>query len=282
MRATPSRARTVERGAATAFLVGAAAGLGLMVVYWRGGQPQLEGLLIALAFAGVGTGLVLWANGLMNDGPYVEERETLVADPAEAQALRADLERHGVVDRRPLLRRTLLLAAGAIGAAALFPLRSLGPKPGRALLRTAWRPGTRVVTLDGVPVRVSDVPEGGLLTVFPEGAAGSADSQAVMMRAPVELFRLPAERRGWIVDGIVAYSKLCTHAGCPVGLYEADSHQLLCPCHQSAFDVLAAARPLSGPAAWPLPQLPLAADADGVLRSNGDFSEPVGPGWWKV
>jgi ubiquinol-cytochrome c reductase iron-sulfur subunit len=87
---------------------------------------------------------------------------------------------------------------------------------------------------------------------------------------------------GWTVDGIIAFSKVCTHAGCPVGLYEASSRQLLCPCHQSAFDVLAGARPVSGPAAWPLPQLPLTVDDDGVLRATGDFSEPVGPGWWST
>jgi ubiquinol-cytochrome c reductase iron-sulfur subunit len=83
-------------------------------------------------------------------------------------------------------------------------------------------------------------------------------------------------------NGLIAFSKVCTHAGCPVGLYQAETHQLLCPCHQSAFDVLRAARPVSGPAAWPLPQLPLMVAADGTLRAGGDFSEPVGPGWWRA
>ena len=275
------RERTTERAAATAFLVAAAAGVGLMILYWRGGQPQLEGLLIGVAFAGLATGLVLWANGLMHTGPFVEERERLMADPAEAEALRADLERHGL-GRRTLLRRTLVVAGATIGAAALFPIRSLGPKPGRALLQTPWATRPRVVTLDGTPVRVTDVPLDGLLTVFPEGAAGSADGQTVLMRVPADELQLSPERRAWTVNGIIAFSKVCTHAGCPVGLYEASSHQLLCPCHQSAFDVLRGAEPVSGPAAWPLPQLPLTADPDGVLRSTGDFSEPVGPGWWKV
>ncbi len=178
------------------------------------------------------------------------------------------------------MRRTVILAGGAIAAAALFPLRSLGPKPGRTLLRTPWRPNVRVTTLDGEPVRAVDVPLGGLLTVFPEGSPGSSDGQAVLVRVEPGLLELPPDRASWAVDGIVAFSKVCTHAGCPVGLYEADSHQLLCPCHQSAFDVLRGAKPVSGPAAWPLPQLPLVADADGVLRAQGDFSEPVGPGWW--
>ena len=277
----PGRERTIERTAAAAFVVAAAAGIGLMLLYWRGGQPQLEGLLIGIAFAGLATGLVLWANGLMHTPPFVEERETLTADAAEAEALRADLERHGI-QRRTILRRTLLLAGAAIGAALVFPIRSLGPKPGSALLRTPWDQRPRVVTLDGVPVRADDVPLDGLLTVFPEGEPGSPDGQAVMMRVPADQLRLTQERLGWTVDGIIAFSKVCTHAGCPVGLYEASSRQLLCPCHQSAFDVLTGAKPVSGPAAWPLPQLPLAVDADGVLRSTGDFSEPVGPGWWKA
>jgi ubiquinol-cytochrome c reductase iron-sulfur subunit len=276
------RERSIERTAAAAFLVAAASALGLMVLYWRGGQPQLEGLLIGITFAGIAVGLVLWANGLLHGGPYVEQRVTLVAEPDEAAALRADLERNGFLEQRTMLRRTLLVAGAAVGAAALFPLRSLGPKPGRSLLRTAWAPGVRVVTLDGSPVHKADVPVDGLLTVFPEGAVGSADGQAVMVRVDPGQLQLPPERASWTVEGIIAFSKVCTHAGCPVGLYEANSHQLLCPCHQSGFDVVTGATPVSGPAAWPLPQLPLTADPDGTLRATGDFSEPVGPGWWRA
>lgn len=281
MKAAPSRERTIERAAATAFAVAAAAGVGLMVVYWWGGQPQLEGLLLGIAFGGLATGLVLWANGLMHSGPFVEAREQLIADPADAQALRADLERHGI-KRRTVLRRGLAVAGAAIGAALLFPVRSLGPKPGRALLRTSWATKPRVITLDGALVRADDVPLDSLLTAFPEGEPGSSDGQVVMVRVPAGQLRLSPERMGWTVDGIIAFSKVCTHAGCPVGLYEATSRQLLCPCHQSAFDVLEGAKPVSGPAAWPLPQLPLSVDPDGVLRSTGDFSAPVGPGWWKA
>jgi ubiquinol-cytochrome c reductase iron-sulfur subunit len=276
----PPHDRSLERAVVTSFAVTAVAAVALMVVYALGGQPQAEGALLAVAFAGLGVGLVVWANGLLA-GEHTEEREPLVASPAEDAALRDDLERGGVLHRRTLLRRSLLVAAGALGIAALFPLRSLGPRPGKSLLRTPWRPGVRVVTIDGEPVRVDAVPTGGLLTVFPEGDTGSADGQAVLVRVEAGLLRLPPGRDSWTVDGIVAFSKVCTHAGCPVGLYAADRHELLCPCHQSAFDVLRGAKPISGPAAWPLPQLPLAADADGVLRSTGDFSEPVGPGWWK-
>jgi quinol---cytochrome c reductase iron-sulfur subunit len=280
VRSVPRRERSTERAIVASFAVTALAAVALMVVYSLGGQPQAEGALLAAAFVGLGVGLIVWANGLLA-GEHTESREPLVATPEEDAALRADLERGGVLHRRTLLRRSLLVAAGAVGIAALFPLRSLGPRPGKSLLQTRWRGGARVVTEDGEVVKADAVPTGGLLTVFPEGDAGSADGQAVLVRVEPGLLRLPDGRDQWTVNGIVAFSKVCTHAGCPVGLYTADRHELLCPCHQSAFDVLSGARPISGPAAWPLPQLPLAVGADGVLRSTGDFSAPVGPGWWK-
>ena len=116
-------------------------------------------------------------------------------------------------------------------------------------------------------------------TVRPADAP--ADSQAVLMRVTPGLIVPVDGRETWAPEGLIAYSKVCTHAGCPVGLYQPDTHQLLCPCHQSAFDVLNGAKPVVGPAAWPLPQLPLHLDPDGILRARGDFSDPIGPGYWK-
>lgn len=273
---------SAERRVVAGFVVCTGAALGLAVVYWQGGQPQLEGALLALAFAGLGYGLVGWANHLLPPGPDVEARRVLTSRAADRRAVAEDLHRGGVIGRRALLGRALAVALGALGTAALLPIRSLGPGPGRSLLRTSWRAGSRLVTDDGTPVRAADVPFDGLVTVFPEGHAGSADAQAVLVRVPPGLLRLPAGREGWAPEGLVAYSKVCTHAGCPVGLYESQSHQLLCPCHQSAFDVLRGAKPVAGPAAWPLPQLPLRVGADGYLRATGDFPEPVGPGWWRT
>jgi ubiquinol-cytochrome c reductase iron-sulfur subunit len=129
-------------------------------------------------------------------------------------------------------------------------------------------------------VNAIDVPMGGLVTVFPEGAPGSADSQAVLMRVEPNLLQLAADRKDWAPDGYVVYSKICTHAGCPVGLYEAQRHELLCPCHQSTFDVLRGAKPVFGPAAVSLPQLPIEINANGQLVARGDFSDPVGPAFW--
>ena len=272
-----------ERIATVAFVLAALAGAGFAVLFWTDGpRTQLEGLLLAVAFAGIGVGLVVWANRLMPGGDRTEERTTLQATPEERAELDADLDRSELIARRVWLRRSAVAAGGVVGVVVLSPLRSLGPKPGHALTRTAWRGGARVVDESGQLVRAADVPEAGLITVFPEGAVGAADAQTVIVRVDQSLLQLPSDRAGWAPGGLLAYSKVCSHAGCPVGLYEAERHELLCPCHQSSFDVLRGAVPVSGPAAWPLPQLHLVVGDDGVLASAGDFSSPVGPGWWRT
>ena len=272
--------RRAEVAVAVSFLVTAAAAVGLAVVYLNGGQPQLEGVLLAVAFSGLAYGFVTWGQKLMPPGPIVENRHTHGSPAGEVAEMEEDFER-GVVGRRTLILRALTVAGGALGVAALFPIRSLGPSPGNALTTTPWRPGMRLVTDDGTPVLAAEVPLDGLVTVFPEGHAGSADGQAVLMRVHPRQIKPAPGRASWTPDGLVAYSKVCTHAGCPVGLYQADSHTLLCPCHQSAFDVLDHARPVFGPAAVSLPQLPLRLDGDGYVRAQGDFSAPVGPAFWR-
>jgi ubiquinol-cytochrome c reductase iron-sulfur subunit len=273
--------RRAERRVAALFLGSSASAVALAVVYWRGGQPQLEGLLLGLALAGVACGFVIWGNRLLPQGPVVGERHELASPDADVEGAEEDFERGGAITRRKLVIRSLGLAVGGLGVAALFPIRSLGPRPGRALVETPWRPGVRMITDDGRLVRAVDVPVEGLVTVFPEGSPGSADGQAVLIRVAPGLLQPKPGREDWSPGGLVAYSKICTHAGCPVGLYQADSHQLLCPCHQSTFDVLRHAIPQIGPAAAPLPQLPLAIDADGYVVARGDFSEPVGPSFWR-
>jgi ubiquinol-cytochrome c reductase iron-sulfur subunit len=255
--------------------------VGLGITYWSGGQPQLEGLALAVALVSMGLAFALWGRHLLPDEPYVEDRPPLDEGQGEADALASDLERGRELGRRPFLVRMVVVAGAALGGAALFPIRSLGPRPGRDALRTPWRHRRRAVTEDGRVVRAADVAVGGLVTIFPEFDTSGASGQAVLIRVPSHQLRLPPGREGWAPEGLVAYSKVCTHAGCPVGLYQAESHTLLCPCHQSVFDVLRAAAPVAGPAAWPLPQLPLRIDDDGAIRSTGDFSAPVGPGWWK-
>lgn len=275
--------RRPELPVAVALVLSTLAGLGLTVVYVLGGHPQVEGALLAVALGGLGGALIAWGKGLLPEEELVEPRERGPSPEPERQALGDALGRGGeALARRRLLVRLLAAAAGALGLAALFPIRSLGPSPGRTLFHTSWRRGSLVVTEDGTPVAAGDLPVGSVLTVFPQGHEGSSDSQALLIRVDPGLLRLPEDREAWAPDGHVAYSKICTHAGCPVGLYRARTHQLLCPCHQSTFDVLRGAVPVFGPAARPLPQLPLEIGGDGRLRALGDFTVPAGPSFWEL
>jgi ubiquinol-cytochrome c reductase iron-sulfur subunit len=274
------RERRAEVRVTIAFLISAAAALALAGVYIAGGQAQLEGTFLGVSLLALAFGFVTWGNHLMPAGPYTDDRHPLESPDKEQDATEDEFDPGGILSRRKMLIRALGVAAGALGVAAVFPIRSLGPSPGRALLETPWRRGKRLVTDDGRPVLAADVPLDGLVTVFPEGAPGSADGQAVLVRVPDGALSPARGREEWAPDGLIAYSKICTHAGCPVGLYQAKTHQLLCPCHQSAFDVLREAKPVFGPAAAPLPQLPLSIDADGYLVAGGDFSDPVGPSFW--
>ena len=271
-----SGARRVAMGGLGLSILGS---ITIAIGYLRHGETQLIGIGVAAAFAGIAITLVTWGNHLMPAEQVTGPREPF-GDERELVAFERELH-DPEVSRRSVLRRGLVAAVGVLGAAAILPLRSLGPAPRRSLAVTPWRSGLRLITADGRPVRVADVPKDGLVTVFPEGHPGSSDGQAVLIRTNPGLLRPRPGREGWAPDGLVAYSKLCTHAGCPVGLYEPQSHTLLCPCHQSRFDVLDGARPTSGPAAVSLPQLPLRIDADGHLVATGDFSDPVGPAYWE-
>jgi ubiquinol-cytochrome c reductase iron-sulfur subunit len=271
-----------ERLVAACFVVAALASGGLAVVYLSGGQPQLEGALLALALGGIGIGLLVWSTTLFPPEHATQARPVLPSDPPDLERF-ADSFGAGeqVFAGRRLLLRLLAAAGGLLGVAVLFPVRSLGPAPGDALRETSWYPGARLVTAGNRRrVRVDDLPVGGVLTVFPEDRAEQEDSATVLIRVREEDLRLPAGREGWAPAGLVAYSKICTHVGCPVGLYEESTNRLVCPCHQSMFDVLAGARPVFGPAVLPLPQLPLDLDEEGFVVARSDFPEPVGPSFW--
>ena len=285
-RATPTSPRGPDEGRVSRLMIvllllAILAGVGLLVLYALGGQVQLEGILLFVLLTGIGFAFILWGKYLFPTEIVTEDRGERPSSEAErAAAERAYVEGESQITRRSALVRMLLGAFGALGLAAIFPIRSLGPSPGRSLFRTSWRAGLRAVDEAGNPVLASDLVVGSVLTVFPEGHVGSTDSVAILVRVDPSELNLPDGRNEDAPFGNVCYSKLCTHAGCPVGLYLAEFHQLQCPCHFSAFAVLQGAEPVFGPASRPLPQLPLEVDQQGYLVAKSDFTAPVGPGFW--
>ncbi|MDQ6682604.1 MAG: Rieske 2Fe-2S domain-containing protein [Chloroflexota bacterium] len=272
---------TPQRGVTLALVVSMLASAVLIGIYVAGGNAQLEGIGLAVALGGLGTAVVIWANGLLDNRVEVEERHSLASSAEQRSVAREALDPEQI-SRRRFLVRLLAGAGGVLTAALVLPVFSLGPQPGSDLFRTAWRRGIRVVDTNGQPVRPSALALDSVATVFPEGFVGRADSQTLLIKVQPSDLELPDGRAAWAPDGCIAYSKVCTHAGCPVGLYDAREHQLLCPCHQSTFDVLRGAQPVFGPAARPLPQLPMQLDPQGNLVALGDFPEPIGPGFWDM
>jgi ubiquinol-cytochrome c reductase iron-sulfur subunit len=257
------------------------AALALAGVYIAGGQPQVEGPLLAMALGGIGVAMGLWAHELGSGHVDVDERPPLRSTRETRETFVESLERgEEALGRRRFFVRLFGLAAGAVGFAALFPIRSLGPSPGDKLRTTSWFPGARAMLGDR-PVRPADLEVGSIVTVFPPGTP-SEDSATLLIRVDPALLELPDDRASWVVDGVVAYSKICTHVGCPVGLYRETTHELLCPCHQSTFAVLHGAKPTFGPATRSLPQLPLALDDEGYIVAQSDYRQPVGPGFWNA
>ena len=271
-----------ERVAAISFAVSTIASIVLAVVYWRGGQTQVEGVCLFVVTGGIGLGIVNWAKHATPHDEVTEARHSLASSEAWFEEESGELTGEGTFGRRRVLVGLAASALAAMGAALLFPIRSLGPRPGKDLKHTPYGDGAvRVVTENGEPVRATDLAVDGIVTVWPEGHTGAPDSPTLLIRTrSSQQFKPRDGREDWTVDGLVAYSKLCTHVGCPVGLYQAVSGLLLCPCHQSTFDVLDGARPVFGPAARSLPQLPLGVDGSGYVIARGDFSDPVGPGFW--
>jgi quinol---cytochrome c reductase iron-sulfur subunit len=259
------------------------------------------GVSMALGLLGIGFGAVHWAKTLMPDSEVVEERHALRgSDEVRAEAVeivRTGGEESGI-GRRPLIRNSLL------GALALFPLpglvvlRDLGPLPGDDLAHTLWGEEIadggdvrmRRLTRDpsGRPIKAAEVTQGSVFHVIPEGLNDVEHALEEKAKAAVLLVRLdpkdvtiPEGREDWHVDGIFAYSKICTHVGCPVALYEQQTHHLLCPCHQSTFDMTDHCKVIFGPAKRPLPQLPITVDDEGYLVATADFPEPTGPSFFE-
>jgi len=247
---------------------------GFVAAYVTGGSRLYEGVALTAAaslFCAAALGFAFWVLPHEQSVDEIEEYPSEPIDRAEQTRAIGDAARN--VGRSKALARLLALALGAFGLALVVPIRSLGPNPGDTLFRTKWRKGSRLTRTDGSFVRADDMEVRGVEVVFPEGAIGDPMSQATLLRLPIGLVADAP-------DGYVAYSRLCTHAGCPVALYRSSSHELVCPCHQSVFDAAANGAVRSGPADHALPRLPI-ADDDGVLRATGDFPVPVGPGFWE-
>ena len=266
----------MKREAATAAaLFAAILGSAIFVAaYFLTADRLFEGLGLSIAAAGLAAAAIGWAFWILPHEQVVDEVDTYPSSAADRACQSAEIAEDVREITRPRMLLALLGAAlGSFGAALILPLRSLGIAPDSLLFHTKWRNGSRVLHEDGRAVHVDDLNVNAAIVVFPEGGLDDAQSVATLVRVPEDT---PGTARGYMV-----YSRLCTHAGCPVALYRAADRELICPCHQSVFDVMSDGAVLSGPADHPLPRLPIAIGSDGVLRSTSDFSQPVGPGFWE-
>jgi len=300
----PKKAKSSERGIIALFFLSIIGSIGAIVAYIvfpLDGDPErlrintvLLGLGSALALLAIGIGVVYWAKALMHGHELVEERHPTVSSNetrARAKEIFAQANAESGFTRRKLLRNSLITAAAVSPLPAVVMMRDLAPaeNPNVVLAHTMWRAGTRLVKdPTGVPIRAADVTLGSVFHVIPEGLNETEHKLEEKAKAVVLLMRLKPEdlhvspgREDWNYEGIVAYSKICTHVGCPVALYEQHTHHLLCPCHQSQFDITREAAVIFGPAKRPLPQLPITVDEEGYLIARSDFTEPVGPSYWE-
>lgn len=284
----PRRAKRAELRIAACFVLPVLCGLSLMVVYVLGGQPQAEGALLFFAFVGLGVGFVLTARDLLPGNDVAAHRHPHGSPPEQRAAVVEAFNRglEPLLSRRVLLG-SLTMAGGVFGVAMLFPLASFGERPGTKLEHTAWGKGKRVVDRFGNPVKLGQLSVNGVMTVFPEGSTDDESAMAISQTILINLgnadFHLDPFHNWTVVDNgqrYVAFSKVCTHAGCPVSLFNRSSRQLICPCHQSTFDVLRRCNPVFGPASRSLPQLPLAVNQNNEFVSLSDYQEPIGPGFW--
>jgi ubiquinol-cytochrome c reductase iron-sulfur subunit len=261
-----------------------------VLLYAAHDDTQLLGLGLGLAFVLLAAAAIVAAKRVVPQETAVEERPEL-EHPDEIDEVDA-LVREGAesISRRRLIGLAAGAAGASLGAAMIVPAASLGPNVGGIIRQTPWRRGRRVVDEHGRPISADAVETRSFLTGFPEGAdPRELGSPIVIVRIPPEQLQLPRGRENWAPEGILAYSKICTHAACAVSLYRAPQYEptaprpaLVCPCHYSTFDVRRGAAVIFGPAGRPLPQLPLAIDADRMLVANGGFSGPPGPPWLSV
>jgi ubiquinol-cytochrome c reductase iron-sulfur subunit len=272
------------------FIVGFLGMAGFGATYWVNAKPWTLGATLGAGLLFLGLGLAAWGKYLMPRGPFVEERHELASSDVERDALAATIVQRGgsVVKRRKVLGGLLGAGVGTFSLVALFPLlRSLGPLPKQTLDETNWKAGSYVVDIYGNRVTAGELSVGTIISaVFPEGFQNNdqamSQDQSIVIRVSDTDFTTEPGRESWGPQGYLVYSKLCTHLGCPVGLYEKELHLLVCPCHQSMFNVLDGCVPEFGPAPRPLPQLAVYFDpTNGYLRAQAGYDQPVGPGFWE-
>jgi quinol---cytochrome c reductase iron-sulfur subunit len=303
----PEHAKNAEKLVAAFFLLAFVAGCGFIAAYVGLGVHSVDkvlrsnlalGLSLSVALLGLGAGALIWVRQLMPDVEMVEERHEMRSSDEDRAAFDEYFKEGTAASqfvKRPIVRRTLMLATLPLAVIPIVVLRDLGPLPGTSLRTTVWSPGRRLLVYGTnqplTPAQFSA--PGSMVTIVPEGYQDDLDALA---KATVTLIKfrpgelnIPTRMNGstvigtmnWTVDNIVAYSRICTHVGCPVGLYEQTTHHLLCPCHQSTFDASTGATVIFGPAPRPLPQLPMTVDAQGYLVAKSDFTQPVGPSFWE-
>jgi ubiquinol-cytochrome c reductase iron-sulfur subunit len=287
--------RRAETWVLALFGLATAGGVAFLVVYALdplAHRTQLLGLALGVALAALAAACLLIANRLVVteelDEPYPAPADHQGDEEAIAQLVAESGER---ITRRRLLTLGGAAAGGTLGLALLAPVLALGPVfDTDELTVTPWRRGRALVDESGRRLAAADIEEDAFYTAFPEGASReTVGSPLVVVRLSPDALHLPPERRGWAPEGIVAYSKICTHAGCAIALYRKPTFPtveprpaFVCPCHYSTFDPATGGTVLFGPAGRALPQLPLSIDRSGGLRAAGNFSGPVGPSWWGV
>jgi ubiquinol-cytochrome c reductase iron-sulfur subunit len=270
------------------------AAIGFIVVYALDAIPaqtQLLGLSLGLALLFLAAALIVVGKTLVPDEELAEPYPP-PEHPID-QRIVTQLADEGVdsIDRRRLLKLGLLGAGGTLALAAITPALSLGPLfRTKFLYGTPWRKGRRLVDEDGRPLHAAAIQQGEFYTAFPEGAdREELGSPVVVVRLPGAALDLPSALRGYDAEGIVAYSAICTHAGCAISMYRVPTFPpvepgpaLVCPCHYSTFDPATGGTVVFGPAGRALPMLPLRVDGEGMLRAAGNFDGAVGPSWWGV
>ena len=251
------------------------------------------GLGLAFSLFFIGMGAIHWAKTLMPDNEVTVQRHEFRSseeDRKDFVKTAKDGAAAAGLGRRSLIKRSLGLSLGLVGLSPLLLLRDLGPLPGDSLTKTSWKAGTRLVTDPGErPIKPEDLEVGAVAQVLPALAPGKdhrtlsdiAKDAVLLIRLRPEEFNLDTERLSWTHEGIIAFSKICSHMGCAVALYEQQTKHLLCPCHQSTFDVPTGAKVIFGPAARPLPQLAIKVDEQGYLVAAAPFNEAVGPSFWE-